>query len=267
MCRCVCVTVQLFSTVFNCQNKPTKGCLLQSCSWNGQESLSPVITAKPECLQACRARGGGIHKVHGWKETGKEIIWKKTSKKKKQRKRNRGRKTSWCQKSSPPCFPIKRTQGKTKVLRPPQQSFSPHRLIWVLKVIYSNIRGEASKVHLADKDATADRNVVPGARLQLCILLSHRHMDGFSPSTSSTLPLLALCPPLPSKKHFPSCLLSSHPQLLVSLPPSLTSLLSSYLFSLPPTQLSPCFPPSPPPTQLPRCSVILISWPSRKPFI
>lgn len=66
-------------------------------------------------------------------------------------------------------------------------------LIWVLKVIYSNICGEASKVHLADKDAIADRNVVPGARLQLCILLSlslsHTDTQTVFLSTTSTLSL------------------------------------------------------------------------------
>lgn len=58
-------------------------------------------------------------------------------------------------------------------------------LIRVLKVIYSNICGKASKVHLADKDAIADRNVVPGARPQLCIPLSlsfmQIHRQFFSP--------------------------------------------------------------------------------------
>lgn len=107
-----------------------------------------------------------------------EIILKKTTNKrattttKNVRKSGNTPKTSWCQKSFSSSFPLKTTQGETKVLWPPQHSLSPHRLIWVLKVIYSNIRGEASKVHLADKDAIADRNVVPGARLPLCILLS-----------------------------------------------------------------------------------------------
>lgn len=114
MCRCVCVTVQLFSTVFNCQNKPTKGCLLQSCSWNGQESLSPVITAKPECLQACRARGGGIHKVHGWKETGKEIIWKKTSKKKKAEKKKQREEDKLVPEIFPTLFPNKTDPGQNQ---------------------------------------------------------------------------------------------------------------------------------------------------------
>lgn len=119
------------------------------------------------------------------------------------------------------------TQGKTKALRPPRQSLSPHPLIWVLKVIYSNIRGEALKVHLADKDAIADRNVEPEAKLQLS---SHTQICGqfFFPP-----PPLSLCwfsVGSPPNSIFPSCLLSSHLQLLVSHPHS-TPLLICFLTS------------------------------------
>ena len=115
-------------------------------------------------------------------------------------------------------------------------------LIRVLKVIYSNICGKASKVHLADKDAIADRNVVPGARPQLCIPVSlsftHRYTDSFSPHHLHSLPLSLLFPHLPSNTFsivfIPVFFLSSHLQL----PPSPCFSLSL----LPPTHLLPCFP-------------------------
>lgn len=132
------------------------------------------------------------------------------------------------------------TQGETTALWPPSRPVSPHRLIWVLKVIYSNIRGEASKVHLADKDAIADRYVVPGARLQLCILfLSRTQFLSLPPPLSPCRLSVLLCP---SKRCSLSCLFSIFPPPTPSLPRSLTTPLSSYLSSLPPTHLHPCFP-------------------------
>ncbi len=154
-------------------------------------------------------------------------------------------KTNWCQKSSSSSLPLKTTQGKTAALRPLSPSISCHHLIWVLKVIYSNIRGKTSKVHLADKDAIADRNVVPGAKLQICILpspsLTHRHVDSFFSPPPPLFPCHLSV--LLNSVFSPVFSLSSHFQLCLPLPhhaPLLLSVLTSAYTSpslFPPRQL------------------------------
>lgn len=155
------------------------------------------------------------------------------------------------------------TQSETTALWPPSLSLSPHRLIRILKVIYSNIRGEASKVHLADKDAIADRNVVPGARLQLCILhsssLTHRHIDSFFSSPPPLCPCRLSVLLSPSRQCFLFCLFSILPTPTPSLPP--TSCSSPPICPHFHLHISFPIPPSPTPAQLPPSSVILISWP------
>lgn len=86
-----------------------------------------------------------------------------------------------------------------------------------LKVIYSNICGGASKVHLADKVAIADRNVVPGARLQLFTLL-FLSQAVFLSTTSALAPSVVSLSLHPLEKTFSTVFyLSSHPRRLLSL--------------------------------------------------
>lgn len=100
-------------------------------------------------------------------------------------------------------------------------------------------------MHLADKDAIADRNVVPGARLQLCILhsssLTHRHIDSFFSSPPPLCPCRLSVLLSPSRQCF-SLLSFLHPSNSNAFSPSHIMLLSSYLSSLPPTHLLPYSP-------------------------
>lgn len=111
MCRHVCVTTQFFSAVFNGQNKSTHK-RLPSAVFFLKPPRAP-FTSRSNYKHVGQGKEG-YRKCMDGRRVWMKLYDRKQVKKKNRKKGNSGRKSSWCQKSSSPCFPIKRTQGKNQ---------------------------------------------------------------------------------------------------------------------------------------------------------